>query len=389
MEARSNAIFGSQTSIVSPPGTVTTYDGLIAKYASLYGVESVDGRKTENHVQRYTKDTYEYPHGHMEVESQVFDVKSTQALSGILTSHGLAETFGISFSDEAREVALSRLLSKVKDCEANLAVDLAESGKTFDMINHRAQSIIGWARKARKDALGINIRRPFPKRERRWTKDFSNAWLEYSYGWKPLIMSMAECADFVGRHTVSFKVEGQKTLRTTPSVPLVFPEYRLVEPYPVKGKVTYKEKYSYILAVKDQQLHDLSRLTSLNPLTIAWELVPYSFVVDWFINIGGFLQNVETSLGAGLRVKAGYHTRVVYGDFQLNRVFLPTTVSGSETYRCKELSARRTFAMKERTPQSELPFPDFPSLEPKIGPNRLISAAALLRQLGMFRHARI
>jgi len=32
-------------------------------------------------------------------------------------------------------------------------------------------------------------------------------------------------------------------------------------------------------------------------LTLPWELIPYSFVVDWFVNIGDFIGAMSPSLG--------------------------------------------------------------------------------------------
>ena len=44
----------------------------------------------------------------------------------------------------------------------------------------------------------------------------------------------------------------------------------------------------------------------LNPLSVAWELVPYSFVADWFLPVGSYLNNLDYDLG--LRFLKGWIT---------------------------------------------------------------------------------
>lgn len=65
-----------------------------------------------------------------------------------------------------------------------------------------------------------------------------------------------------------------------------------------KGEVAVK--------VKSPTLATLDSLGLLDPLSVAWELVPLSFVVDWFIPVGAFIR----SLGGhwGLILSHGYRT---------------------------------------------------------------------------------
>lgn len=41
----------------------------------------------------------------------------------------------------------------------------------------------------------------------------------------------------------------------------------------------------------------LSNLGLTNPVTIAWELAPFSFVVDWLVPIGSFISQFDSSIG--------------------------------------------------------------------------------------------
>jgi len=56
----------------------------------------------------------------------------------------------------------------------------------------------------------------------------------------------------------------------------------------------------------DRFLAYMDSIGLVNPAAILWELVPYSFVVDWIVPIGQFLENI--SAGVGLRFLSGYRT---------------------------------------------------------------------------------
>lgn len=52
-----------------------------------------------------------------------------------------------------------------------------------------------------------------------------------------------------------------------------------------------------------------------NPALLAWELIPYSFVVDWFLNVGDFLEASQVIKGL---VRAGIHVTSTYTDYVIN-----------------------------------------------------------------------
>lgn len=49
--------------------------------------------------------------------------------------------------------------------------------------------------------------------------------------------------------------------------------------------------------VADPNARLASQLGFVNPAVVAWELVPFSFVVDWFVNVGDVLSSYTDFLG--------------------------------------------------------------------------------------------
>lgn len=122
---------------------------------------------------------------------------------------------------------------------------------------------------------------------------------------------------------------------------------------------------------------DLARWTSLNPASIAWELTPYSFVVDWFLDIGGTLRNFETAVLSQGSFHHGYIDYLMYYDSDQEFVYLGShggAVDGDDII----VSGNLYESDFVREVLTSYPYPRLPSFNAKLGWQRLLSAAALL-----------
>lgn len=80
----------------------------------------------------------------------------------------------------------------------------------------------------------------------------------------------------------------QTTLNSLMSQGSIHLDYRVnqTNEYSVRGKVRYRARAA-----------DLpGRFGLLNPLSVAWELMPLSFVADWFLPIGSYLSGFDANL---------------------------------------------------------------------------------------------
>lgn len=114
------------------------------------------------------------------------------------------------------------------------------------------------------------------------SKTIGSAWLELQYGWKPLVNDMYECADFIAHElrapiTLTFKARRSASK----------PHDRIVGDR-VQPSVTRRRVRKQIIAyISEKNLP--SGLSLVNPATVLWEKLPWSFVVDWAIPIGNYL----------------------------------------------------------------------------------------------------
>ncbi|DAD52538.1 maturation protein [ssRNA phage SRR6254351_1] len=142
-------------------------------------------------------------------------------------------------------------------------------------------------------------------RRRARKQPFAKVWLAYQFGWLPLlsdIYSAIELATDGLRGSTSFTASA-----AFPVLPLGRPPVRsgtiLVgmawdSRREIKGELRYR--------VSNPDVFSLTQLGLTNPLSLSWELLPLSFVVDWFVPVGRFLDSLQRPIG--LTFDHGYKT---------------------------------------------------------------------------------
>jgi hypothetical protein len=113
--------------------------------------------------------------------------------------------------------------------------------------------------------------------------------------------------------------------------------------------------------------------TSLNPASIAYELIPYSFVVDWFVNIGGYLRSLETALLNQTAFIGGYSSELLAYDCKFNARGRSSTI-------LREAFGTVSYSRFDRTLINSYPLPRYPKFEIGLGSSQMLSAAALFAQ---------
>lgn len=114
---------------------------------------------------------------------------------------------------------------------------------------------------------------------------FGNEWMNYRYGIMPLVYSYRDIMKLMDRgQTVrTRKCRTINPTETGQSLPGPTVTYRLTD---VAGSVSIRgEIFQYFSSAEVARLSG----AGVNPLVTAWELIPYSFVIDWFVDIGSYI----------------------------------------------------------------------------------------------------
>lgn len=180
----------------------------------------------------------------------------------------------------------------------NLAENLGDAHKTAEMVAKRIRQLGEAARQLKNGNVkglyqALKMDGQPSRRETQRVLDtppvkrLANHWLEYTYGWKPLVQDVWAALEML-RKRMSDPVGKVKKYSHTIYLPRTAGSPRDQPPKRARGYVSGR--------VRNPGLRQLNGLGLLNPALLFWELLPYSFVVDWFLPVG----DVLTSLTAGI-----------------------------------------------------------------------------------------
>lgn len=134
----------------------------------------------------------------------------------------------------------------------------------------------------------------------------ANRWLELQYGWLPLLKDVEEGAQFLAR-LLEFPMEKSYTARRKKKHSYTLTSPSIAELSDRTQAVTHGKLIARLSEIDNFQLSGLN-----DPLSVGWELTPFSFVADWFIPIGTYL-SARAFAGSlqGTFVKTVTHKRYV------------------------------------------------------------------------------
>lgn len=234
-------------------------------------------------------------------EGTVLTTDSTGPYSLETCCNQALSSSGLSISQAMEDAALNQALSNLKGMRVDLGTAFGERKATAKMLGNTATNIARAVKALRRGnvrdamrSLGMATDRGMP-RGSNWT----NNWLALQYGWKPLL------SDCYGAVQALSKLPGDRWRVTAKGFKSEssFPSFQVTpggsSPTGYRSQATLKRlAFCRIDALSSNDLvQSFSSLGVLNPLNVAWELVPYSFVVDWFLPIGDWLSNLDAYLG--------------------------------------------------------------------------------------------
>lgn len=203
--------------------------------------------------------------------------------------------------DSVKSLAVTQAHANIDESEMLALATLAESGKTIDSV----QAILWRAYKIFRNVRRLNIR---GLREELSPKEIANRWMEARYALRPLMYDLRGTVNALekvrGRTRRSYYGYAEDSMSTQLNI------------NNLATGITYLYgnwlcKAEYVVSAKagvlcDVNITDASVFGFDQLLETGWELLPFSFIADWFANTGDWI--AAHTPNAGVRQLASWVT---------------------------------------------------------------------------------
>lgn len=300
---------------------------------------------------------------------------------GAITNNLYGPDASHNFFSKAETGALNKML----DMKFNAAQAFAERKQTADLLVKSVNRFVTFAvlfrkgnfkeaNKILRSTRGAFTGRQlptFPKKP--ITKDtFANSWLEYSYGWRPLLNDIYGSAELLADTYEDIRQPCRVRGGNSESKSWVSRMTAEGLTGTARGKSKIRTTVNLEFDIGNDVAKTLAKTGITNPALLAWELLPYSFVIDWFIPIGNYLSAVNAT--TGLVFKRGSRTTVASGEVS------SSTVSDGSIYSTDPFPASAEWCEVIRIVYNTFPTPHLPSVSLGLNLNQVTSGLSLISQ---------
>lgn len=204
---------------------------------------------------------------------------------------------GLAMVDDAtlRARAVNKAILNAKSNLSLLLADFHQRKQTANMIGNNVMRIVNAVRALKHGDFGAAVRSlAANKRKQRLTaSDIGQQWLEIQYGWKPILSDVYEAFEAMKPIRAVAKGVGRskEKAQNSGSVKLSYGTLH----YDQQVQKSAKAVLYFTYPGEGALLHGAQQGV-LAPLEVAWDLLPWSFVVDWFAPIGDYFQALSASI---------------------------------------------------------------------------------------------
>lgn len=244
---------------------------------------------------------------------------------GRYSSTGL--TYDAKSGSPVMNEALAKVYPKFRDLarsQLQFAATLAERRDTVDMLAKRSLQILKFASAVKSlnfvkagKALGFTMKRKRTKGSKEWwiakanarnsldrelvlkrdLKKYGENYLEFHFGWEPLVKDIYAGAEMLTEPRWPIRTIRARSGASQPAAALpAYANYRIDTTYAWVTKVQLIAD----VHVTQPDLLTLNQMGVINPASVLWEVIPFSFVVDWFSNVSDVLNSVTDFAGLSL-----------------------------------------------------------------------------------------
>lgn len=174
------------------------------------------------------------------------------------------------------------VLTQVAEARETLEFVQSKVGEAARLLNRLAHEDETTWKRARSD-LKTNARRLRQSTDKAFNK-LGGRWMEYRYALMPLIYAIGDVNDLIKQRNALYQTDRARASIQidTNAIPTPAPTRFLYDSFSGTAVVRSTVKTGYNSFALQRVLSNIG----INPFVTGWELIPFSFVIDWFINVG-------------------------------------------------------------------------------------------------------
>jgi len=361
----------------------TTYDNVVPNFKH----RMLSGEIIMNDYQNI-KDSYWTPHGTLKIYHKIYGI--TQACRKVIgpitevvpwSRVPWDEPNYSSSLDASASRSMIAALAKVNRAESQALVTIAELNKTVRMVRKTSSQIIHWFQMLRR------LEKQYMKNEITLTA-LSSAYLQVRYGIRPLyydIVGAMKAIAELGKpqrkvfhgYDSDFQTSGYLTDAVSPqNTASSGCGYLTVHHEWTKDR---KVRSGVLVdwALDNKTLGQVFGLTQ--PLGTIWELIPFSFIIDWFFNTSNVIASLEPSIYADV---IGSWTKV--RENEVKRYDLSNVTLCRDAFAIDHWGSSNLYAQHSKTTTTRYANPTIdpiPSLDIRLDVGKIVDLIAIIFQL--------
>jgi hypothetical protein len=222
---------------------------------------------------------------------------------------------------ELAQLAGTRAWANVQKPQLSGLVEMAQLGKSIALIRATSKRISSLLDNAKRRKLNSK------RRKATLGEYLAGDWLSYRYGFSTLVYAMEDAFEAVAAPRVGKRqtargnsASGVITSSDVQTSSDSFFDFELTRTNTISREVRSGVLYTSEFTTANRYGFGVSDI----PSTL-WELFPYSFVADWFVNVGDYIRAMTPK--AGVRVLSEWTTTKDYSEQKGELASLPTQSS--------------------------------------------------------------
>lgn len=314
--------------------------------------------------------------------------------SGYISSFNYGDTLPILKLDPSlAQDVLRKCLSQMLEDDVAFNAFLAQGKQSLKMVTNLATGIAHGT-----DALMTadfkqpkSFRKFLANASKEAVSNFSGKYLEYLYGWKPLADDVENAFQsmidgYTGPNQKRFRLKVRKSRKLKSSHDYTGTASAYFTSNSFWQQRLYLENRAKIVLHYNFPNQAGEMLPTMTPFGTAWELAPWSFVVDWFVPVGDWIGAMEATQYAMYMQDAVLTQSVEVASKRSERsrwvsTYVPPGVTG-EFFQPPSVSGHSFLMTREvLSPTAVLDRIRFPSFSSKFGLPQASQALALLSQV--------